>query len=98
MPGPITNGMCRHLASIHLNKTPRFPNVTAGTRKLSAERYDEVNDRVNTISLQCNSHVQHGAEQHELLHDVSSEAESCPTQTGMKQAVTVEVSGTSQRC
>ena len=75
-----------------------FPNVTAGTKKLAAERYDEVNDRVSTISLQCNSHVQHGAEQHVLLHDVSSEAESCPTQAGMKVAVTVEVSGISQRC
>ena len=72
-----------HSASIHLKKTPRFPNVTAGTKKLSAERCDEVNDRVNTISLQCNSHVQHGAEQHVLLHDVSSEAEYCPTQSGV---------------
>ena len=87
--------MCRHSASIHHNKTPRFPNVTAGTKKLAAECHDEVNDRVSTISLQCNSHVQHGAEQHVLLHDVSSEAESCPTQTGMKVAVTVEVSGIS---
>ena len=51
MPGPITNGVCRHSASIHLNKTPRFPNVTAGTKKLLAERYDEVNARVKTISL-----------------------------------------------
>ena len=75
MPGPITNGVCRHSASIHHNKTPRFPNVTAGTKKLSAERYDEVNYKVNTISLQCNNHVQHGAEQHVLLHDVSSGAE-----------------------
>ena len=87
--------MCRHSASIHHNKTPRFPNVTAGTKKLAAECDDEVNDRVSMISLQCNSHVQHGAEQHVLLHDVSSEAESCPTQAGMKVAVTVEVSGIS---
>ena len=41
-------------------------------------------DRVNTSSFQCNSHVQHGAEQHVLLRDVSPEAGPCPTQTGVK--------------
>ena len=38
--------------------------------------------------------MQHGAEQHVLLHDVRPEDESSPTQTGMKVSVTVEISGT----
>ena len=74
-----------NIARIHSSRGERIRRTrmctcTRSVTRNSVRSSHRDNDRVNTSSLQCNTALN----VHVLLHDVSPEAESRPTQTGIK--------------